>query len=71
MRYLIGIVTVQYGTVCDKLREAIDLHPPREKPNWGTDSTFTSAEAAAIVREAGIADAKGLILLQEIVDTLP
>jgi len=61
---------VQYGSVCDKLRALIDLHPPREKPNWGQDSTFSSPEASEIVRTAGEADSQGLVCLQDIIDTL-
>jgi hypothetical protein len=67
---LLGKAAVLYNSVCDKLREAIELHPQREKPDWGPDSTFTNAEAAAIIREAGNADVKGLETLSEIVDTL-
>jgi hypothetical protein len=56
-----------YGRVCHILQTLTELHPPREKANWGPDSTFTSAEAAALVREAGEADARGLVVLQQIV----
>ena len=59
-----------YTVVCDKLVEIIKLHPQRENPDWGPDSTFTSAEAAAIVRQAGVADAEGLEYLHEIVNYL-
>jgi len=48
----------------------IALHPPREKPNWGPDSTFSSAEAAALVRRAADADAEGLTCLRQIVESL-
>jgi len=56
-----------YATVCEKFRALIELHPGREKPDW--QSTFASPEAAAIVREAGVADGKGLGCLRGIVDT--
>ena len=59
-----------YAAVCAKLRALIALQPPREKPDWGPGSTFTSPEAAAIVREVADADAEGLACLQEIVDVL-
>jgi hypothetical protein len=59
-----------YEVVCDRLMALIELHPPREKPDWGPDSTFSSPEAAAIVREAAEADAKGLACLQQIVGAL-
>jgi hypothetical protein len=59
-----------YGEVCEKLRALHKLHPVREKPDWGPDSTFSSMEAAAIVRQAAGADAKGLACLQQIVDGL-
>ena len=67
---LVDKAAVQYTEVCDKLRALIDLHSPRKKPNWGPDSTFTSSKAAAIIREAGAADAVGLSYLQEIVNAL-
>jgi hypothetical protein len=60
----------QYSTICARLEAVIELHPEREKPNWGPDSTFTSTEAAALVRQAGEADAEGLVCLREIVDAL-
>jgi hypothetical protein len=60
----------QYGTICTGLEAVIALHPQREKPNWGPDSTFASAEAAALIRQAGEADAEGLNCLREIVDAL-
>jgi hypothetical protein len=59
-----------YVTVCEKLRALIELHPPREKPDWGPDSTFASAAAAAIVREAGSIDRQALACLQRIVTAL-
>jgi hypothetical protein len=62
--------TEQYAAVCAQLETVIALHPPREKPNWGPDSTFSSAEAAALVRQAGEADEAGLSCLSEIVDAL-
>jgi hypothetical protein len=60
----------QYTAVCAELERALKLHPPREEPNWGPDSTFSSAEAAGIVRQAGKVDAKALACLREIVDAL-
>jgi len=60
----------QYSVVCEKLKALIALHPLREKPNWGPDSTFSSPEAAAIVRQAADADTQGLACLQKILDAL-
>ena len=60
----------RYGAVRDRLKALVDLHPPREKPDWGPQSTFASAEAAAIVREAGEADREGLACLRQIVSAL-
>jgi hypothetical protein len=57
-----------YARVCQILQALTELHPPRENANWGPDSTFTSAEAAAFVREVGEADARGLACLQQIVE---
>jgi len=56
-----------YTAVCQQLRALHALHPERENPDWGPDSTFSSAEAAALVRLAAAADAEGLACLQEIV----
>jgi len=67
---LFGEAAERYDAVCEKLKVLIDLHPPREKPDWGPDSTFSSAEAAAIVRQAADADAEGLACLRQIVDIL-
>jgi hypothetical protein len=61
---------VRYAAVCEQLRALIELHPPRDQPNWGPDSTFSSAEAAAIVRQAAERDEEGLACLQQIVDIL-
>jgi hypothetical protein len=60
----------RYAAVCERLRALVVLHPPRDKPDWGPDSTFSSAEAAAIVRQAADADAEGLACLRRIVDAL-
>lgn len=60
----------QYRAVCAELEALIALHPPREEPNWGSDSTFYSAEAADLVRQAGEADTEGLACLRQIVDVL-
>jgi hypothetical protein len=59
-----------YAAVCERIRALRALHPDREKPDWGPDSTFSSAEAAQIVRQAAAADAGGLACLQQIVDSL-
>jgi hypothetical protein len=56
--------------VCDFLERALALHPEREKPDWGPDSTFTSAEAAAMIRDAAEADTAGLAVLHQIVESL-
>jgi hypothetical protein len=60
----------QYAAVCDKLKALVELHPPRDKPDWGPDSTFSSPAAAALVREIGTLDGKGLASLEQIVSTL-
>ena len=62
--------TAQVALVCDKLKELLVLHPEREKRDWGPESTFTSAEAAALVRQAGEADASGLDCLRAILAEL-
>jgi hypothetical protein len=59
-----------YAVVCERLRALRELHPVRAKPDWGPDSTFSSAEAAAIVRQAADADAEGLACLRQIADVL-
>ena len=59
-----------YEVVCERLKILIELHPSREEPDWGPDSTFSSVEAAAIVRQAGEADAEGLTYLEQIVGAL-
>ena len=64
------LVAERYAVVCDKLRALIELHPPREQPDWGPESTFSSAEAAAIVREAAKADVGELDCLHQMADIL-
>ena len=59
-----------YAVVCERLRALRELHPVRAKPDWGPDSTFSSAEAAAIVRQVADADAEGLASLRQIADVL-
>jgi len=59
-----------YAAVCEKFEALIELHPEREKPDWGPQSTFSSPEAAVIVREAAEADRKGLEYLRQIVNAL-
>jgi hypothetical protein len=59
-----------YDRVCEKLKALLALHPEREAPDWGPDSTFASPEAAALVRETASADARGLACLRQIVDAL-
>jgi hypothetical protein len=59
-----------YVEVCERLKALIELHPLREEPDWGPDSTFSSAEAAATVREAGSTDQKALACLRRIVAAL-
>lgn len=59
-----------YRAVCDALERAVAQHPGREKPDWGPDSTFVSAEAAAVIREAAQADARGLAVLRQIAPAL-
>ena len=60
----------QYAAVCEQLKALIELHPPREKPNWGPDSTFASPEGAALVREIGALDGQALASLEQIVRAL-
>jgi hypothetical protein len=60
----------RYSAVCERLKALIELHPPREKPNWGPESTFTSPEGAALVREIGDVDRQGLASLEQIVSAL-
>jgi hypothetical protein len=59
-----------YRRVCETLKALLELHPQREKPDWGPESTFSSPEAATIVRQAARTDAEGLDCLQQIVDAL-
>jgi hypothetical protein len=59
-----------YELVCKKLQALRVLHPERDEPDWGPDSTFISAEAANLVRQAADADAAGLAALWEIVAAL-
>jgi hypothetical protein len=67
---LLDEAAAHYGVVRDHVRALRELHPEREEPDWGPDSTFSSPEAAAIVRLAAAADAAGLARLQQIVDLL-
>jgi hypothetical protein len=60
----------RYTAVCQKLKALIQLLPPRDKPNWGPDSTFSSLEGAALVREIGTLDSQGLVALEQIVQAL-
>ena len=60
----------QYRQVCSSLEKLIELHPQRENPDWGPGSTFSSAEAAQIVSQAGEADEIGMTSLREIVAAL-
>lgn len=60
----------QVATLCDKLKALIELHPSREEPDWGPGSRFLSAEAAALVRDIGALDIKGLECLEQIVRAL-
>jgi len=46
------------------------LAPREDQANWGPDSTFSSAEAAALVRQVADADAEGMACLRQIVDIL-
>jgi hypothetical protein len=60
----------RYAAVCARLEALIELLPPRDKPNWGPDSTFSSPEGAALVREIGALDGKALASLEQIVQAL-
>jgi hypothetical protein len=59
-----------YGEMCDGFQALLALHPPRQEPNWGPDSTFSSREAAALVRQTAKADGEGLAYLRQIVTAL-
>jgi len=59
-----------YADVCDRFRALIELHPERERPEQDWKSTFSSTDAAAIVRQAGEADLKGLECLRGIQSTI-
>jgi hypothetical protein len=67
---LFGKAVAHYDAVCTILQSAIILHPVRDEPDWGPESTFTSAEAAALIRQAAEADGQGLVTLQRIVEAL-
>ena len=58
----------KYLDVCDKLKKLIELHPEREKPTWGPDSTFTSPKAGKIVRQIADIESDALVNLKKIVD---
>ena len=60
----------QYAAVCDKLKALLELHPPREEPDWGPDSTFSSTEGAALVHDIGVLDSEGLECLRQILQVL-
>ena len=57
-----------YTLVRDRLKALLDLHPAREKPDW--QSKFASPQGAALVREAGTAERRGLECLRGIASTL-
>ena len=60
----------RYRRVCETFKALLELHPQREQPDWGPESTFSSPEAAGLVRQAASADAEGLACLQQIVGAL-
>jgi hypothetical protein len=60
----------RYAAVCKQLKNLIELLPPREKPDWGPASTFTSPKGAALVREIGALDGQALASLEQIVQAL-
>jgi len=57
-----------YAAVRDRLKALVDLHPQRQEPDW--HSTFASSEGAALIREAGAAERKGLEGLRRIAHAL-
>jgi hypothetical protein len=56
-----------YAHVQDTLMTLLELHPEPDEPDV---STFASSEAAALMRQAGEADARGLACLGEILAML-
>ena len=59
----------QYTAVCQRLRETLALHPFRPEA-WDNEAKAESAQAAALLRQAGEAELKGLASIQEIVGGL-
>jgi len=57
-----------YAVVRDRLAEVVALQPPRQNADWV--STFTSAEAAVLVRQAGAAEVRALTALSDIAQAL-
>jgi len=60
---------VHYTVVRDKLQAVVDLHPPRME-GWDNETKLTSPEAAALLREAGAAEQKGIEALKKIAAAL-
>jgi len=58
-----------YTVVRDKLQAVVDLHPPR-MDGWDNETRLTSPEAAALLREAGASERKGIDALKRIAAAL-
>ena len=65
---LLHATATHYALVRDRLADLVVLHPPRPDADWRQE--FASAEAAALVRQAGEAERRGLAGLEAIVHTL-
>jgi hypothetical protein len=57
-----------YWAMCERLRELIALHPPRQEPDW--QSQFASGEGATLVRQIGALDHAGRAVLAQIAQAL-
>jgi hypothetical protein len=59
----------QYAVVCERLRETLALHPFRPE-TWDNNTRVESAQAAALLRQACVAEQIGLASLQTIIEGL-
>ena len=58
-----------YTVVRDRLKAVADLHPMSHQ-GWDGETKVTSPEAAALLREAGAAEQKGIDALKRIAAAL-
>lgn len=65
---LLDEAAADYTAVVETFEALLELHPQCAEPDW--KSTFSSPEAASLVRELGAADAEGLACLERIVQWL-